>query len=198
MAPEFGLYTGGQKPAITCKCDYEDRASRESLKGLGIWNAAMKVWLISGDRYETLKTRFLDLPDSYLQLPHHDYKKQDKDELSSRPVTVTGVWYSIAGGAVYTEREKLKEMGCIFSGTTKSWLVPSGIYDVVMRSVLGVSDHTDGDIEYPKKSKPEKSKKEPETVEKKSKKEKEKEKEPVSTSPEEEERPRVRLMKSKK
>lgn len=198
MAPEFGLYTGGQKPAITCKCDYEDRASRESLKGLGIWNAAMKVWLVSGDRYEILKTRFLDLPDSYLQLPHHDYKKQDKEELSSRPVTVTGVWYSIAGGAVYTEREKLKEMGCIFSGTTKSWLVPSGIYDVVMRSVLGVSDHTDGDIEYPKKSKTEKVEKKSKT-EKKSKKVEPEKVEPASPDAEEpEERPRVRLMKSKK
>lgn len=148
--PEFLLYTGGQKPCVVCKCDYKDTATRDALKGVGVWNAAMKVWTISGDKYERLKGKFLDLPDSYLQLESFDYKKQDKSELAERPVTVTGTWHAIEGGVVYQQREKLKELGCIYSSATKSWLVPTTIYDDVMRTVLGFTDHVDGDTNYPK------------------------------------------------
>lgn len=183
--PEFLLYTGGQKPCVVCKCNYKDTATRDALKGVGIWNAAMKVWTISGDKYERLKGKFLDLPDSYLQLEPFDYKKQDKSELAERPVTVTGTWHAVEGGVVYQQREKLKELGCIYSSATKSWLVPNTIYDDVMRTVLGFEDHVDGDTNYPK------------TVKKPVKKSPIKPKKPEPESSEEE-TPRPRLVKPKK
>jgi hypothetical protein len=209
--PEFLLYTGGQKPCVVCKCNYKDTATRDALKGVGVWNAAMKVWTISGDKYERLKGKFLDLPDSYLQLESFDYKKQDKSELAERPVTVTGTWHAVEGGVVYQQREKLKELGCIYSSATKSWLVPNTIYDDVMRTVLGFEDHVDGDTNYPKtvkkpvkKSPPIKPKKpEPESSEEETPRPRlVKPKKPVKkASPEpesEEETPRPRLVKPKK
>jgi len=204
--PEFLLYTGGQRPCVVCRCDYKDTATRDALKGVGVWNAAMKVWTVSGDKYELLKSKFLDLPTSYLQLESFDYKKQDKTELADRPVTVTGTWYAVEGGAVYQQREKLKELGCIFSSATKSWLVPSTIYDTVMRTVLGFKDHEDGDVNYPKKT-VKKTKKSP-VVDNESEEEKPsrlvkkkapaKSKSPVSDDEEPEEEPRPRLIKPKK